>query len=139
MEDDEPALLHEPDLMLAILRAAHQAPASLDDAMARLHANLAAAHEPLPEPEHDLRLPARTCGAASRGWAAPPFSPRPAARAPPSLWRLTRLALLSLLAALLGTCRLATWRAQQRRLERLLAEPPRCRQAQLLHSRVLLT
>ena len=56
MEDDEPALLHEPDLMLAILRAAHQAPASLDDAMARLQANLAAAHEPLPEPEHDLRL-----------------------------------------------------------------------------------
>ena len=33
MEDDEPALLHEPDLMLAILRAAHHAPASLDDAM----------------------------------------------------------------------------------------------------------
>ncbi|MDP9143152.1 MAG: hypothetical protein M3N43_00365, partial [Actinomycetota bacterium] len=46
MEDDEPALLHEPDLMLAILRAAHRAPAGLDDAMVRLHANLAAAHEP---------------------------------------------------------------------------------------------
>ena len=55
MEDDEPALLHEPDLMLAILRAAHRAPAGLDDAMVRLHANLAAAHEPLPEPEGDLR------------------------------------------------------------------------------------
>ena len=55
MEDDEPALLHEPDLMLAILRAALQAPAGLDDAMARLHANLAAAHEPLTEPEGDLR------------------------------------------------------------------------------------
>jgi restriction system protein len=55
MEDDEPALLHEPDLMLAILRAAHHAPASLDDAMARLQANLAAAHEPLTEPEGDLR------------------------------------------------------------------------------------
>ena len=27
MEDDEPALLHEPDLMLAILRAARQGPA----------------------------------------------------------------------------------------------------------------
>lgn len=55
MEDDEPALLHEADLMLAILRAAHQAPAGLADAMVRLHANLAAAHEPLPEPEGDLR------------------------------------------------------------------------------------
>ena len=55
MEDDEPALLHEPDLMLAILRAARQGPARLDDAVARLHANLAAAHEPLPEPESDLR------------------------------------------------------------------------------------
>jgi hypothetical protein len=55
MEDDEPALLHEPDLMLAILRAARQGPAGLDDAMARLHGNLAAAHEPLPEPESDLR------------------------------------------------------------------------------------
>lgn len=55
MEDDEPVLPHEPDLMLAILRAAHQAPASLDDAMARRRANLAAAHEPLPEPEDDLR------------------------------------------------------------------------------------
>ena len=55
MEDDEPVLLHEPDLMLAILRAAQHAPASLDDAMARLHANLAAAHEPLTEPEGDLR------------------------------------------------------------------------------------
>ena len=55
MEDDEPALLHEPDLMLAILRAARQGPAGLDDAMARLHANFAAADEPLPEPEGDLR------------------------------------------------------------------------------------
>ena len=55
MEDDEPALLHEPDLMLAVLRAAHHAPASLDDAMARLRANLAAAHEPLTEPEGELR------------------------------------------------------------------------------------
>ena len=55
MEDDEPVLLHEPDLMLAILRAAQHAPASLDDAMARLHANFAAAHEPLTEPEGDLR------------------------------------------------------------------------------------
>src|SRR5262245_1067470 len=55
MEDDEPALLHEPDLMLAILRAAQKAPASLEDAMARLNANLAAAHEPLAEPEGELR------------------------------------------------------------------------------------
>ena len=37
---------------------------------------------------------------------APPPSPLgTGARSPPSLWRLTRLALLSLLAALLGTCR----------------------------------
>ena len=55
MEDDEPALLHEPDLMLALLRAARHGPAGLDDAMARLHANLAAAHERLTEPEGDLR------------------------------------------------------------------------------------
>jgi hypothetical protein len=43
------------------------------------------------------------------------------------LWRLTRLALLSLLAALLGTYRHAAWRAKRRRLQRLLAEPPRQR------------
>jgi restriction system protein len=55
MEDDEPALLHEPDLMLAILRAAQTAPASLEDATARLHANLAAAHEPPADPEGGLR------------------------------------------------------------------------------------
>ena len=55
LEDDEPVLLHEPDLMLAILRAARQGPAGLDDAMARLHANLAAAHERPPEPGGDLR------------------------------------------------------------------------------------
>jgi ribosome modulation factor len=41
--------------MLAILRAARQGPAGLDDAMARLRANLAMAHEPLAEPEGDLR------------------------------------------------------------------------------------
>jgi hypothetical protein len=55
------------------------------------------------------------------------------------LWRLTRLALLSLLAALLGTCRPAAWRAQRRRLERLLAEPPRKRVRQLEHSQSILT
>ena len=55
MADDEPALLHEPDLMLAVLRAARQGPAGLDDAMARLQANLAAAHEPPPGPGGDLR------------------------------------------------------------------------------------
>ncbi|MGE3292730.1 MAG: hypothetical protein AB7I59_05780 [Geminicoccaceae bacterium] len=47
------------------------------------------------------------------------------------MWRLTRLALLNLLAALLGTCRHAAWRAKRRRLQRLLAEPPRRRQIQL--------
>jgi restriction system protein len=55
MADDEPALLHEPDLMLAVLRAARQGPAVLDDAMARLHGALAAAHEPPPGPGGDLR------------------------------------------------------------------------------------
>ena len=38
---------------------------------------------------------------------------------------MTRLALLSLLAALLASCRPAAWRAKRRRLQRLLAEPPR--------------
>jgi hypothetical protein len=47
------------------------------------------------------------------------------------LWRLTRLVLLSLLAALLGTCRPGIWHAKRRRLERLLAEPPRRRSKQL--------
>jgi hypothetical protein len=55
------------------------------------------------------------------------------------LWRLTRLALLSLLAALLGPCRPAAWRAKRRRLERLLAEPPRRRTRQLERSHNLLT
>jgi restriction system protein len=56
MEDDEAALLHEPDLMLAILRAACQGPAGLDDALARLRAHLAVLHEPLlAEDEGDLR------------------------------------------------------------------------------------
>jgi hypothetical protein len=55
------------------------------------------------------------------------------------LWRLTRLALLSLLAALLGTCRLSAWRAKRRRLERLLAEPPRRRVQQLERTHDLLS
>jgi hypothetical protein len=55
------------------------------------------------------------------------------------LWRLTRLALLGLLAALLGTCRQIASPAKRRRLQRLLAEPPRRRQAQLDHAHELLT
>ena len=68
-----------------------------------------------------------------------PFSPRTGARSPPSLWRLTRLVLLSLLAALLGTCRPGTWHARQRPFERLLAEPPRRRSRQLGRCQELLT
>jgi hypothetical protein len=55
------------------------------------------------------------------------------------LWRLTRLALLGLLAALLGRCRSGAWRAKRQRLERLLAEPPRRRQDQLDHAQELLS
>ncbi|MEK0084548.1 hypothetical protein [Benzoatithermus flavus] len=47
MDDAEPILLHEPDFMLAVLRAAREGPARLDDAVARLRAHLAAAGEPL--------------------------------------------------------------------------------------------
>ena len=68
-----------------------------------------------------------------------PFRHGPARARRPAWWRLTRLALLSLLAALLGTCRLAAWRAKRRRLERLLAEPPRRRQAPLDRGHELLT
>ncbi len=46
--DEEPILLHEADLMLAILRAAHDGPASLPDAFTLLVAHLAAAREPVP-------------------------------------------------------------------------------------------
>ena len=76
MEDDDPAMLHEPDLMLTILRAALQGPASIDDAMVRLQANLAAAHEPLPEPEGDLRRRRSNVRRCFSG--APTRSPLPA-------------------------------------------------------------
>ena len=77
MEDDEAALLHEPDLMLAILRAACQEPAGLDDALARLRAHLAVLHEPLPaEDEGDLRGGSNTRRCCSR---PPTRSHRPAA------------------------------------------------------------
>lgn len=56
MDDDEPTLLHEPDLMLAILRAAHDAPAGLDEALTRLRTTLAQAHEPAPTDPADLAL-----------------------------------------------------------------------------------
>ena len=53
-----------------------------------------------------------------------PFGP--VRRAPAALLVTPdRMALLGLLAALLGNCRPAAWRAKRRRLQRLLAEPPR--------------
>jgi ribosome modulation factor len=55
MDDDEPVLLHDADLMLALMRAARHAPATLDDALARLLATLAAAGEPVPPDPADLR------------------------------------------------------------------------------------
>lgn len=54
MEDDEPILLHEPDLMLAILRAAWRHPAGLDDALAELRSYRLAAGEPEPPDKDDL-------------------------------------------------------------------------------------
>jgi hypothetical protein len=53
-EDDEPILLHEQDLMLALLRAAADGPATLDDALARLLALRERAHEPPPEDRDEL-------------------------------------------------------------------------------------
>ncbi len=55
MDDDEPILLHEPDLMLAILRVAQNGPATLDMARQRLEAIRAQAHEPAPDDLQDLQ------------------------------------------------------------------------------------
>lgn len=52
--DEEPVLLHEANLMLAILRAANGMSAGLEDAAARLRANLALAGEPAPHDPADL-------------------------------------------------------------------------------------
>jgi hypothetical protein len=49
------------------------------------------------------------------------------------------MVLLAPLAALLGPCRHGAWRAKRRRLQHLLAEPPRRRVSQLLRSQNLLT
>jgi hypothetical protein len=54
MGDEEPVLLHEPDLMLALLRAAAEGPAGLEDAMARLVALRRQAHESAPEDRAEL-------------------------------------------------------------------------------------
>ena len=70
MDDDEPILLHEPDLMLALLRAARPGPATLDDAMARLHASLAQAHEPPPAAPDELRQRLQDAAAMLLGAAA---------------------------------------------------------------------
>ncbi|MFZ1429584.1 MAG: hypothetical protein WAS21_22785 [Geminicoccaceae bacterium] len=55
MADDEGLLLQEPDLMLALLRAASNAPAGVDDAIDRLYANLVVAGEPPPAEPGELR------------------------------------------------------------------------------------
>jgi hypothetical protein len=55
MDDDEPILLHEPDLMLAILKVARRRAARLDDALGELESNLKAAGEPDPADPEDLR------------------------------------------------------------------------------------
>jgi restriction system protein len=52
--DEEPVLLHEANLMLAILRVADVRSASLEDAAARLRANRAMAGEPPPENPAEL-------------------------------------------------------------------------------------
>ena len=52
--DEEPVLLHEANLMLAILRAADAHSAGLEDAVARLRANRAMAGEPPPEDPAEL-------------------------------------------------------------------------------------
>jgi hypothetical protein len=62
MDDDEPILLHETNLMLAILRASRDGPAGLEAAMARLEANLAAAREPAPADRGDLERRLREAG-----------------------------------------------------------------------------
>jgi hypothetical protein len=50
--NEEPVLLHEQDLMLAMLQAAAAAPASLDDALSRLERFRRQANEP-PVPDRD--------------------------------------------------------------------------------------
>lgn len=55
MSDEEPILLHEPNLMLAILRTAREGPASLDDAKAQLLAIRQVAEEPAPDDMADLK------------------------------------------------------------------------------------
>lgn len=62
-DDAEAVLLHEPDLMLALLRAASEAPAAPEAAFARLLANVRAAGEPPPDEPAELR--ARLCEAAA--------------------------------------------------------------------------
>lgn len=52
--DEEPVLLHKPNLMLAIIRGARLGRPSPGYAMARLLANLATAHELAPAQRSDL-------------------------------------------------------------------------------------
>jgi hypothetical protein len=55
MDDDEPTLLHEQDLMLALLRLAAEGPSDVEGALARLLAMRRQAHEPPPDDPEDLR------------------------------------------------------------------------------------
>ncbi len=55
MDDDEPILLHEPDLMLALLRSASEGPAGIETALARLVQTRAVAGEPPPAVPDELR------------------------------------------------------------------------------------
>lgn len=63
MQDEEPVLLHEPDLMLAILHAGGERAVGLEAALTRLLALRAAAWEPPPAEMEDLR---RRLGEAAR-------------------------------------------------------------------------
>jgi len=74
MDDDEP-LLHEPDLMLALMRAARERPAGLDAAAERLAANLAAAHAPAADPAELRRRLARAAALLQGAGVLSPADP----------------------------------------------------------------
>ena len=74
MDDDQP-LLHEPDLMLALVRAARERPAGLDAAADRLAANLAAAHAPAADPAELRRGLARAAALLQGAGVLSPADP----------------------------------------------------------------
>lgn len=55
MELKEYPLLHQVDLMLALLKVATEGRATLDDALSRLKGNLRSVGEPLPVPDSEIR------------------------------------------------------------------------------------